>query len=230
MSITIYWACIEDPWMLADAPESVSENFYKKYKFDKSEPSSMINYCPSFNANLINLYSLKSLYDYDFKIINNEVLTDKLDQKFFNEHVHIRSIKNRFFSFRNKYIFFTDEDSLPVTFYDYPFLEDNNITDRCIIPAGIYDIGKWFRNSEFSFILKKSYDEFKITKGEIYSYIRIHTDKKVLFKQFRYNQKLAEYNMDGFQLTRSPLKSLENYYRRFKNKKLILKEIRENLI
>lgn len=226
----VFWACIEDPWMLAEQPEPVSKNFYEKYKFDKSEPSSLINYCPAFNSNLENLYCLKSLYDYHFDIRGDEVITDKFDQAFFNEHVHIRSIKNRFFSFRNKYIFFTNEPSLPVTFYEFPFLEDNNITQRCIIPAGIYDIGKWFRNSEFSFILKKDFNQFKIEKGEIYSYIRFHTRNKIEFKQFRYNQKLAEYNNDGFQLTRNPMKNLENYYKAFKNKKLILREIEESLI
>lgn len=54
--------------------------------------------------------------------------------------------------------------------------------------------------------------------------------KPINFIQFRYNSKLSEYNRDGFQLTKNPLKSLVNYYNSFKNKKLILKEIEENLI
>lgn len=228
--ITVYWACLEDQWMLANEPESVSKNFYDRYNFDKNETSSAINYCPSFNLNLKNVFTLQSIYDYDFEIKGNDVITDKMDQHFFNDHIHIRSIRNKFFSFRNKYIFFTDKPSLPVTFYEFPFLEDNNITQRCIIPAGIYDIGKWFRNSEFSFFLKKEFNQFIVAKGEIYSYIRIHTKEKIQFKQFRYNQKLAEYNNDGFQLTRSPLKTLDNYYKAFKNKKLILREIQDNLV
>ena len=39
------------------------------------------------------------------------------------------------------------------------------------------------------------------------------------------------YNNDGFKLNfHGYLKSLENYYRAFKNKKLILKEIKDNLL
>jgi len=230
MSINVYWACLEEQWMLASEPEPVLSIFKKKYSFDKKEPQSLISYCPAFNKNLKNLFALKSIYDYDFKIIGDNVSTNKYDQSFFDDHITIRSIGQKFFSFRHKYIFFSDEPSLNVTFYEYPFLEDNNVTERCIIPSGTYDIGKWFRNSEFSFFLKNQFNEFKIEKDEIYSYIRFHTNKEINFLQFRYSHKLNDFNNDGFQLSKSPLYKLENYYKNFKNKKLILKEIRENLI
>jgi len=230
MSINIYWACLEDQWMLATPPETVSEHFYKNRTFNKSEPSSLINFCPAFNANLKNLFTLKSIYNYNFKIEEKNVVTTLYDQHFFDDHVVVRSLDNRFFAFRHKYIFFTDEPSLNVTFYEYPFLEDNNITKRCIIPAGTFDIGRWFRNTEFSFFLKKDYDEFIIEKDEIYSYMRVHTDKNINFIQFRYTDLLLKYNNDGHNLTKNPLYSLQNYYKAFKNKKLILKEIHNNLL
>lgn len=230
MTVNVYWACLEDNWMLAEPPESVSKIFYKKYNFNRSEPTSLINHCPAFNDNLQNLFALKSMYDYNFKIENNDVTSNLQDQKFFNDHVTIRSISNKFFSFKNKYIFFSDERSLKVTFYEYPYLEDNNITQRCIIPSGIYDIGKWFRNTEFSFFLKKEFNEFLIRKNEIYSYMRIDSTEQINFIQFRYNEKLNGYNNDGFNLTKNPLSTLKNYYDAFKNKKLILTEINKNLI
>jgi hypothetical protein len=230
MTINVYWACLEDNWMLADPPESVSDIFYKKYNFNKNEPTSLINYCPAFNDNLQNLFALKSIYDYNFKIENNNVISDLYDQKFFNDHVTVRSIGNKFFSFKNKYIFFTDQPSLHVTFYEYPYLEDNTVTQRCTIPSGIYDIGKWFRNTEFSFFLKEEFNEFLIRKNEIYSYMRIHSTEPINFIQFRYNEKLNGYNNDGFNLTKNPLFKLKNYYNAFKNKKLILTEIYKNLI
>ena len=230
MAINVYWACLEESWMLAEEPQSVSSIFNKSYKIDKKEPQSFINYCPAFNNNLKNVFALRSVYDYSFKIIGNDVVTDRYDQTFFDEHVTIRSLDKKFFSFRHKFIFFTDEPSLQVVFYEFPFLEDNNITERCIIPAGSYDIGQWFRNTEFSFFLKKQYEEFIIEKGEIYSYIRFKTNEKINFSQFRYTEKLNEYNRDGFALTKNPLHSIQKYYKNFKNKKLILKEIKENLI
>ena len=232
-SANIYWACIEDEWMLAETPCSVASIFYEKYNFKKEEqpPLSQIHYCPSFNGNLTNLFALKSLYNYSFRIENNRIVTDMYDQQFYDKHVHVRSQDKKFFSFFNRYIFFTDEPSLEATYYEYPFLEDNNITERCMIPAGRLDIGRWFRNSEFAFFLKNNYNEFKIERNEIYSYVRFHTSKKIKFKQFRFNSKLDSFMQDGLRLNSTqPLYALENFYKNFKNKKLILKEIKDNLI
>lgn len=231
MSINVYWACLEDQWQFASEPESVSSVFYKKGLYDKSNPNTCINYCPSFNKNLNNLYALRSLYDYEFTIGNDEVKTPFYDKEFFDSHVTIRDFNNKFCSFKTKFIFFTDAPSLNVTFYEFPFLEDNNITQRCMPVSGQFDIGKWFRNSEFAFYLKDGYDTFKVERNEIFSYIRFHTDEKIVFKQFRMTEKLREYNNDGFKLNfYGYLKTLENYYRSFRLKKLVLKEIEENLL
>lgn len=233
MSIKVYWACLEEPWMLAEAPESVLNIFYKKYSFAKNEPQSHINYCPVFNKQLKNVFALRSVHDYQFKVNvkANHIYSDVYDQAFFKRMVNVRSLSKKFFSFNNRYIFFTERDSLNVTFYEYPALEDNNITERCMIPSGTFDIGRWFRYSEFAFFLKEQYNEFKIQKGDIYSYIRFHTEEKIEFHQFRYNPKLDSLRDDGFKLVAyGPLGSLERYYKAFKNKKIILKEIRENLI
>ena len=140
-----------------------------------------------------------------------------------DQHVVVRSIKKRFFSFApGKFIYFTDAPSLNVTFYEYPYLEDNNITSRCMPVAGQFNIGKWFRSSEFAFYLKSGVDTFKVERGEIYSYMRFHTDEKINFVQFRYTKNLDEFQKEGFALTHLKLRKLETYYSMFKNKKKIL--------
>lgn len=230
MAINVYWACVEDQWMLAEEPQTVSSVFYSKNLIDDNR-GSKLNYCPSFNKNLKNLYALKSIYEYAFKVTDQGLATNMYDQKFFEDHVVVRSMDKQFFSYQTKYIFFTDAPSLNVTFYEYPFLENNNITTRCIPVAGQFDIGKWFRNTEFAFYLKPEYDEFKIEREEIYSYMRFHTEEKINFVQFRFNDKLNSYVGDGFALTFGHfLKNLEDFYKLFKNKKAILKEIRNNLV
>ena len=233
MTINVYWACCEDQWMLAEEPESVSKILYNKKIINQKYPDSQINYCPAFNQNLNNLYALKSLYNYEFTVVKNDdsydVVSPVLTQEFYIKHVNVRDPENKFFSFRNAYIFFTDVDKLNVTFYEYPFLEDNNITSRCMIVAGQFDIARWFRNTEFAFYLKSNIDTFKISQGEIYSYIRFHTDEKIQFKQFRYTKLLKEYNEDGFALN-GFMKNLTNYYKHFRTKKLILEEIKKNLV
>ena len=228
MTINVYWACLENEWMLAEEPEPVANIFYKK----NIEHDYDLKKCPAFKDNLKNVFALKSIYDYEFYVSEERVYSDQSTQEFFDNHVVIRSLQQRLFSFMHSYIFFTDEESLLTTINEFPFLEDNNVSSRCIIISGQFDIGKWFRNSELPFYLKPNQESFKIEKEEIYSYVRFHTKEKILFKQFRYTKDLHEYKNDGFLLNTkvSSLKKMENYYKNFKNKKLILKEIKKNII
>ena len=228
-AINVFWACPEKEWMYAKEPDKISDIFYSRFKADEN-PYSHINRCPSFNGSLKNLFALRSLYNYNFQIVDNNLISNLYNQEFFNSHITIRSINQKFFSFSNKFIFFTDEPSLNVTFYEYPFLEDNNITQRCMIPSGMFDIGKWFRPTEFAFFLKKDFNEFKIERNEIYSYMRFHTKNKINFKQFRFNSTFVPFITDGLEITNFNLKTLENFYSLFKNKKFIIKEIKNNLI
>lgn len=233
MSINVYWACFESEWMRAKEPFSVSKTFYSSNIANSNYGGTSLNYCPAFNKNLKNLYSVNSLYDYKFTIVDNELKTDMYDQNFFDEHVVVRSIENKFFSFNNKYIFFTDEESLPITAYEFPFLEQNEISKRCIPIPGQYDIGKWFRPLEFPFILKDNFDEFNVGYEDVLYYIRFHTDKKIVFKQFIVNDKIESYLKSSVSIQNYKSKrylNLDSFYEKFNHKKHILKEIKQNLI
>lgn len=236
MSINIYWACLEKEWFLAEEPQPVFKRLNEKNLININEPYSQINKCPAFADSVKNLFSIKSFYDYEFTIDIDSmssqytIKSNNYDQEFFDEHVLVRSFEKRFFSFFQKYIFFTDEKSLNATYYIYPFLEDNNITKRCLIPPGQFDIGKWFRNTEFAFYLKDGFNSFKIEKDEIFAYIKFDTKEKINFHQFRYNENFEKYKLDGWAVNKMSLKTMENYYKSFKNKKLILNEVKKNLI
>ena len=188
MSITVYWACLENEWMRAKNPDPVLKKFYKNQNILSEDKNSLkaINHCPVFNETMSNVYEIKSIYDYNFKINfeKNICESNLYDQDFFNRHVMIRSLENKFFSFLNQYIFFTDEKSLKMTAYQHPIFEDNEITKRCMIIPGTYDIAKWFRPLEFAFILKKEFNEFKVNEQDILYYIQFHTKEQIIFKQF----------------------------------------------
>jgi hypothetical protein len=228
----VYWANLEKEWVLAEEPISISKKFYENSRLDRKNPLTAMGSCPAFNNNIKNLYGIKSIYDYSFSISENGKITSNVyNQDFFDSHVVVRSIEEKMFSFHQKNIFFTNEKSLPVTFYEFPVYEDNNITQRCKPVSGVYDIGKWFRPTEFAFFLNKNCNTFVIEKDEIYMYIKFHTNKKIKFQQFRATELIKEYVDDGF-IINGWLKNgqLENYYKHFKNKKLILKEIKNNLL
>lgn len=231
MTIDIYWSCYENEWMLAKEPKPVLESLYDKVKFENS--FSNIKYCPSIFNEMNNLYELSSIYSYSFKIEEEKIVSStKFDQIFFNSHVLIRSLNDRFFSFKNSYIFFTEEKSLEASFYIFPFLENNNITKRCIPIPGKFNIGKWFRHTEFPFFLKKEYNDFIIDQDEVYCYIKFHTNQKIKFKQFVMNDRLKQIDIERTLAVEKTKRmyTLENYYSMQKNKKHIIKEIKESLI
>jgi hypothetical protein len=230
--INVYWACIENEWLRATAPETVSSLFYKERKYDTNYPDINMHHCPSFNGHMHNLFALRSIYTYRFGLRDGKLGTDDFDQAFFDRHVNIKSIDKKLFSFNQSFVFFTDHPSLPVTMSLPPYLEDNNITDRCIVLPGELDIGKWYRNTDLAFYLKQNINEFQIEEGEIYGYIKFHTDQKINFIQYRQTEKLNTLLLDTIRSKNNKKKvfSMEKFYSLFNTKKIILKEIKENIL
>ena len=231
MSITVYWACLEEEWLRAKGPEPI----YKKFLKNIEDKDTTIELCPSIKEYMKNIFSLKSIYEYYFEIINNEnkVSSNLYDQKFFNKHVIVRSEKEKLFSFSQQFVFFTEENSLKMSAGMLPFLEDNEITKRCMPIPGIFDIGRWFRPTEFAFYLKNSYNRFEIKEEDIFQYIKFYTEEKIIFKQFYVNEKIMKYAGEGakakdYRINKS--RQLQSYYLMLKHKKNIIKEIKNNLI
>jgi hypothetical protein len=230
--INVYWACIENEWLRATAPEPVASIFYKDRKYDKNQPDVNMHHCPSFNAHMENMFALRSIYSYKFGLRDGQLGTDDYDQAFYERHVNVKSVEKKLFSFQQSFIFFTDEESLPVTMSLPPYFEDNNITDRCVVLPGELDIGKWFRNTDLAFYLKKDCNEFQIEEGEIYCYMKFHTTEKINFIQYRQTDKLNLMLLDVLRSKNYKKKvfSIEKFYSMFRSKKMILKEIQENLV
>ena len=154
-------------------------------------------------------------------------------EKFFDDHVVIRDINQKWFSFSQQYIFFTEEPSLLMTVYEFPNFENNNITENCHTIPGQFDIGKWFRNTEFPFFLKKDCNRFKIEENEVYSYIRFHTDEPIEFVQFIATDKINEFLNDARNLNinqKRKILSMQYIYSKFNHKDKILSEIKSNIL
>jgi hypothetical protein len=230
--INVYWSCIENEWLRAQEPVPVASLFYQDRKYDKSHPDVNMHHCPSFNGHLNNMFALRSIYSYKFGFRDSGLGSDDYDQSFFERHVNIKSIEKRLFSFNQSFIFFTDVPSLPVTLSLPPYLENNNITTRCTILPGELDIGKWFRNTDMAFYLKTPYNEFLIEEGEVFAYMKFHTDEKINFIQYRQTDKLNSMLLDTIRSKNNKKKvfSIDKFYSFFSTKKIILKEIKENIL
>ena len=231
MSIIVYWACTEDEWLRAKEPESVYKNFIKKIKNKKTN----IESCPSIKNYANNTFSIKSIYSYNFEILNKTegAFSNLYDQNFFDKHVLVRSQIDKLFSFTQGFVFFTEKKSLNMSAGILPYLEDNDINKKCIVIPGTFDIGKWFRPIDFAFYLKNNYNDFEIKEEEIFQYIKFDTNEKIIFKQFKFNEKLNKYLLDiinakNFRTKKT--KNLEDYYLMLKHKKHIINEIKNNLL
>lgn len=237
MAINIYWCLIDQNWLAAKSPDLVVGKFFAENLKTNSESIISINRCPATFDELNNTYNIYSLYDYDFTINQHSdgsygVVSSKFDQEFLERMVVVRDAKYKLFSYREAYVFFTDEDSLEASISLPPFLENNNIMQRCRVLPGRMDVGKWFRNIDFAFFLKPEYDTFRIEKDEIFCYTKFHTKEKINFRQFMWTNRLGDYSdtCQSIFRVRSPLTKLENYYKFFKHKKHILKEVKKNLL
>ena len=231
MSTTVYWACNEDEWLRAEEPNSVYKTFIKNIK-DKNTQAEL---CPAVKDYTKNTFSIKSLYDYSFEISSDtgQVVSKMYDQEFFNKHVKVRSDIDKLFSFSQSYIFFTEKKSLEMSIGMFPYLEDNSITKTCITVPGTFDIGRWFRASEFAFYLKDNINKFNIGQDEVYQYIKFNTDDKIIFKQFMVNEKIKKFLSDVIvSKNHRKIKNrpLQEYYSMLKHKKYIIEEIKNNLI
>jgi len=232
MALNVYWASCDKNWLLQKKPDLVNAKLNDLNLQTNDDRVSEMNRCPALIEELHNTYNLYSIYDYEFNVNveTNNIHTDYYDQDFFNKYVFIRSVKDKLFSYKQCFVFFTDADKLDASFCKFPFLEENEITKRCKIIPGKYDISKWFRPIEMAFFLKKEYSSFKVSKEDVMHYIQFHTKEKIKLKQFVFTEKLREYANTCGASSNFRLKSLENYYKIFRLKKLILKEINDNLL
>jgi hypothetical protein len=231
MTIDVYWASLEQEWLRANEPEPVYKNFAK----NKKNIESLISFCPAVKEYNKNIFSLKSIYDYEFEINRNNfsVWSPLYDQKFYDNHIEVRSLDDKLFSFLQKIVFFTEKKSLPMSAGIFPYLEDNEITKRCITIPGKFDIGKWFRTTDFAFYLRDGFDSFKIKEGDVYQYLKFDTNERINFKQFKTNETINKYIADitsAKDSRRQKMRELSEFYSTMKHKKYIIKEIKNNLL
>lgn len=232
VATTVYWTCVEDDSDQDPTPVSIQKRYYDKYSYGVSGLNNQ-NRCPAFNSFLKNTYGLVSIYNFGFTLGNDGI---EVPEYFFSkeniDRLMIREINEKFFSWKQRYLFFSDADILKTTFYIPPFFENNFIYNNTIPLPGEYDISKWFRNSEFPFYLKG--DSFNINVGDIYAYIRFNTDDRVKMKRFNKTDKITDIwqssvMSSSYKEKSSPLSYFYDSFNKNKIKKELIKEIKQNL-
>lgn len=233
MTINVYWSINHYsnlPGIRVSEPDQLQKTYFSNKNFRE------YNYkaCPSVTKYMDNTYVLRSAFDYSFFVNGENVNSDLYDQDFFNRHVEIRNLNTKLFSLRPYIIFFTDEKDLEISL-SQPFLDQNAFTDRAIVIPGQFNIGKYFRMLDFAFHLKDNVSDFKIKEDDAIYYMKFLTDKKINFKRFMWTPRCQDFlqyvwNAKENKLKTSSLETFYNYFTKYNYKKLIIKEIKENLV
>ena len=130
------------------------------------------------------------------------------------------------------WFFFCEE---PLIMRQYPpYLHNTSAGKTAYVPTGEFDISKWFRSVNPTFILWEGQTEIQLTENEPLFYMEFMTDKKVILKQFEANDEIRTLGRETGRLKQVfPMLELTDLYNRFTRSnrhKRLLKLIKENLL
>lgn len=130
------------------------------------------------------------------------------------------------------YIFFSEEE-IPVILTS-PFFEPAPHLSQGNVVPGSMNIGAWFRPINMEFNLHLGVYEFSLKEGEAMAYITFLTDKKIRLHKFKPSLDLIRISNSVVNSTRwEPKVPLAKRYKRFREaqmQKLVLNEIKKNLV
>jgi len=225
---------MEKEWQRAQPPVDISKHHFAKECYRNTG----MQWCPAFKEALTNVYGIRSIYDYEVKIDEfcnvdvpplPKIPRIPTEEEFFKLHFIPRDLKHRIFSFTQSFIYLCDKD-LEMTGNLSPYLEDGDVSSRCIATPGRFNIGQWQRSVEFACKLRDEHDTFKISEDEIYTYTQFHTKEKIQFKQFIATDKFKDLIADNMNMRNNKSRMWKMPMYKSKIKNLIMKEAKSNLL
>ena len=199
-----------------------------------SPPTDNFKNCPAVRQQLKNVFSLKFPFDNEITFDDENLTTSKYDQEFWNYMIKIRSLKDKNLGFNIKYLF-VSEESVEVESTACWFSQ-NDFVNKTILVPGKFNIGKWTRPLDCAFLVKDGYNSIKINRGDDYSYLKINTDEEVVLKKFYITDKLKQIMFSNLKTRQYKIKPIEklayyyNLYEKAKMHKLVMREIKSNLM
>ena len=194
--------------------------------------------CPAVKNRIKNTFvfenSLESSYDFDGTDIHNLKIFPKS-----KTYINAFSTKptslvgGAYITLSMAYYFFSEEPVSalinPPTFHEPKYLK------YATFAPGEFDIGRWFRPFPLEFQTWSNKGEFILEDKEPLFYFEIKTDRDVILKRFEINEKILSYSAScvGAPLVYGKHLPLSDRYDKFistKMNRLILKEIKKNLI
>lgn len=235
--VTVYWC----PGTIDEKNEINWSIFYEdpencyldlSQNLNKNNNKNNFFRCPPFKKIMTNTFLIRNPIKSHLVFDQNKTIS-KLDTSIYSEVVRPASIINNItFDYHFFHYFFCEEDidvfKMAPFFHNAPHLQYG-----AVIPA-TWNAGSWVRSIRNEFNLWQNINEMVIEEGEPISYYIFNTDKKVILKRFYPTERFLTLAMYcSYSTNWEPNVPLLKRYQRFKNSKIdkiILKEIKNNLI
>lgn len=142
-------------------------------------------------------------------------------------------LKNRYaIDYDYRWLFFSEESI--VMKQTPPYMHNTSERPTATVATGAFDISKWFRPVNATFILWENENTLKLKNGDPLFYLEFQTEKKIILKHFEVTSEIMNLSV---QLTDHknffPFEPLSKLYNRFTSghrDKRILKLIKDNLL
>jgi|TARA_R100001460_G_scaffold4506_5_gene12712 hypothetical protein len=236
MKTTIYWSPgdvdLHHDWSILYKDPSILGSDLRKRMSKNIEKTSNLFYCPAVKDLTSRIAVLKAPMSCHYKMRENEFIP--VSKNFLNiTFPHKPNFENNMmFQLSTSYIFFCEED-VKMTLTSPYFSDSPHLKYGSIIP-GSFNISTWFRNINMEFNLWGDIEEFKFKKNEDMAYVHFDSEHEIELKRFDFNERLLRIIRTCSSAgTWEKFVPLMERYKRFKEarfKKIILKEIKQNLL
>lgn len=238
-TLTVYWSYFTDLYLTPTTNTELAQyspNYpIRKHMIDKysklNNKDDLKNYfrCPASIAPLKNIFGIRSHMDYSFEKIGRTFSSSDDSLERFNDSFLQRESSLDFITLKWRLLLFSKE-SVDVVMQP-GYLEENDFNNNTILLPGQYNISKWLRPLEPTFILNSK--KLKIKRGDILYYLKFNTNKKIIFKNFEFNNEIENLVRKSIDLkTYVPNLTLRKLYNLFTGRNFdrrVLKEINNNL-
>jgi hypothetical protein len=233
----VYWSVFSYPHLQSKfalydlEPKSIS-SYIIKNRAKNTSPANTYSSCSSFKKQFHNGYYFNYPLTTEIKFDDNgNIIRDTNDANWYLPRESSLNNSNSA-DFDLGFLFFSEEDiEIMAT---PPYLHKTKTSETSFVTSGSFNISKWFRPVMLTHHTFPGHNSISTVEGEPSVYIFFDTENQIEFRKFVLNEKLYDYGKNCVELKLThPFLSLEEMYTRFKNgkvDKMILKEIKENLV
>jgi hypothetical protein len=235
----VYWGCRDKLYnneLSYVTPSRLTSELYSYFS-----PKSKTNFdlyfkCPAFREKYKNVFVVKAVRDYYLEYIPQQDGSIQINTSDENEEDFKKSFMIRDLSYQLGTIlwlnYFYSDTSLEIeTSPAYHFNTEFN--KRVLFMDGQFNIHKWFRPIDVTFLIKSEYRSVSIKRGDPLFYIKFKTKNNIKLAHFEFTRELHNLSAQLVEYKKiAPYQPFKKLYELFLEKKYnnrILREIKNKL-